>query len=66
MTRSTQLAERTASLTPAPAALLLRRKPRRVTITVSWQTYERLQQRADVEGRSTSNLSAYLLEKGLN
>lgn len=45
-----------------PAANLLQRKPQRMTITVSWALLDRLQQRADVEGRSLSNLAAHLLE----
>ena len=45
-----------------PAADLLQRKPQRITITVSWALLNRLQQRADTEGRSLSNLAAHLLE----
>jgi hypothetical protein len=45
-----------------PAANLLRRKPERVTITLGWALRQRLQARADEEGRSLSNLLAYLLE----
>jgi hypothetical protein len=41
---------------------LLRRRPTRLTTTVSWQLQQRLQQRADLEGRSLSNLMAHLLE----
>jgi len=41
------------------------RSPRRITITLPQQTYERLQQRSDDEGRSLSNLSAFLLEMAL-
>lgn len=47
-----------------PAADLLRRRPVRVTATVGWAVHERLQQRALTEGRSLSNLIAYLLEVG--
>jgi macrodomain Ter protein organizer (MatP/YcbG family) len=47
------------------AAELLRRRPQRVTITLSWQVRQRLQGRADTEGRSLSNLMAYLLEQAL-
>lgn len=36
--------------------------PQRVTATMSWQLHQRLQQRADEEGRSLSNLVTYLLE----
>jgi hypothetical protein len=45
-----------------PAANLLHRRPTRVTSTISWQLHQRLQQRADEEGRSLSNLIAFLLE----
>jgi hypothetical protein len=45
-----------------PASELLRRKPQRVTATLPWQLVQDLQQRADFEGRSLSNLIAHLLE----
>lgn len=38
------------------------RKPRRVTITIPHSTYLELERRSDEQGRSLSNLSAYLLE----
>jgi len=38
------------------------RKPQRLCTTVSWQTAQLLQERADYEGRSVSNLIAHLLE----
>lgn len=38
------------------------RKPRRVTITIPHATYLELERRSDEQGRSLSNLSAYLLE----
>lgn len=38
------------------------RRPHRVTITISWQTWQRLLNRSDDEGRSLSNLAAHLLE----
>lgn len=41
------------------------RKPQRLTITVSWVVFERLAKRATLEGRSMSNLSSYILERGL-
>lgn len=49
---------------PAPLARL-HRKPQRITITVSAVVVERLSARALVEGRSLSNLAAYLLEVAL-
>lgn len=56
----------------SPAATLAtvvpacRRAPQRITITVAWQTHQRLQQRSDDEGRSLSNLAAHLLERELS
>jgi len=41
------------------------RKPQRLCTTVSWQSAQRLQERADYEGRSLSNLMAHLLEGAL-
>jgi hypothetical protein len=41
------------------------RSPRRVTITLPFATYQDLQSRADGEGRSLSNLAAFLLESSL-
>lgn len=38
------------------------RKPKRITITVPDAAYRRLLERGDREGRSLSNLAAYLLE----
>jgi hypothetical protein len=40
------------------------RKPARITITVNWALRQKLQDRADYEGRSLSNLVSYLLEVG--
>jgi hypothetical protein len=42
---------------------LLRRRPSRITFTANWQLQQRLQQRADEEGRSLSGLIAYILER---
>ena len=44
------------------AAELMRRRPLRVTSTLPWHLVQRLQNRADLEGRSLSNLIAHLLE----
>jgi hypothetical protein len=41
------------------------RSPRRVTITLPFATFQELQERADGEGRSLSNLAAFLLESSL-
>jgi hypothetical protein len=45
-----------------PAAELMRRRPQRITSTLPWHLVQRLQSRADLEGRSLSNLIAHLLE----
>jgi len=42
------------------------RKPMRITITVSFGTHEALIRQSDEEGRSLSNLAAYLLERSLS
>ena len=41
---------------------LLQRRPQRVTATLPWHLVQHLQERADFEGRSLSNLIAHLLE----
>jgi hypothetical protein len=48
---------------PVTASELLRRKPLRVTATLPWHLAQNLQKRADLEGRSLSNLIAHLLER---
>jgi hypothetical protein len=50
------------SALPQPAVNLLSRKPTRITFTACWQLHQSLQERADREGRSLSNLIAHLLE----
>ena len=41
------------------------RHPLRISATISGAVYERLQERATAEGRSLSNLAAFLLEAGI-
>jgi predicted CopG family antitoxin len=41
---------------------LITRAPRRLSITISDAVYKRINDLADYEGRSTSNLCAFLLE----
>ena len=43
----------------------MKRAPVRITITLSQRTYNDLETTASAEGRSLSNLSAYLLERAL-
>lgn len=56
-------APRTAALSVQLARL--QRKPQRLTITIAAVTAERLASRATLEGRSLSNLAAFLLEIAL-
>jgi macrodomain Ter protein organizer (MatP/YcbG family) len=42
------------------------RKPVRISITLSYQSWHHLVARSDNEGRSISNLSAYLIERALS
>jgi hypothetical protein len=53
----------TAESPAVSAAELLRRRPSRITLTVHWQLRQELQKRADEQGRSLSNLLAFLLEQ---
>jgi hypothetical protein len=46
----------------SPFTTPLTRKPSRVTVTIPWSLRQTLEQRSDKEGRSLSNLIAYLLE----
>jgi hypothetical protein len=48
---------------PAARIDLLQRRPQRITFTAHWQLHQRLQRRADEEGRSLSGLIAYILER---
>lgn len=41
------------------------RSPKRISITVSYRAHQRLLDRSDQEGRSLSNLAAFLLESTL-
>ena len=42
------------------------RAPKRVTITIPCFIHEQLIKRSDQEGRSMSNLAAYLIERALD
>ena len=44
---------------------MLQRHPRRISISLSHAVHEALLSRSDNEGRSVSNLCAYLLEHAL-
>jgi len=42
---------------------LIARAPQRITITIPLHVYEQIAKRSTQEGRSMSNLAAYLLER---
>lgn len=44
----------------------MQRQPRRISITISYQVYQTLLNRSEEEGRSMSNLCAFLLEEVLH
>lgn len=46
--------------------LVLHQKPRRLTITLPYQAYQDLIERSAREGRSLSNLAAFLLQQSLD
>jgi hypothetical protein len=50
----------------APRLATLKRAPRRISITVPEHVFEALINRSLYEGRSTSNLAAFLLEAVLS
>lgn len=45
---------------------LVSRAPKRLTITIPHSTYEAIAQRSNEEGRSLSNLAAFILERGIS
>jgi len=51
------------AVAPARPVDLLRRRPQRITFTANWHLHQKLQQRADEQGRSLSGLIAYILER---
>lgn len=50
----------------APRLAIAQRSPRRLSVTIPFTLHQQLLERSDLEGRSVSNLAAYLLERGLN
>lgn len=52
------------SINPVDASML-GRAPQRITITLPHHVYKQIAQRSIVEGRSISNLAAYLLERAV-
>jgi hypothetical protein len=53
------------SANPPPNLQVSFRKPVRITLTVPHSTHSALEGRSDQEGRSLSNLAAYILENAL-
>jgi len=49
-----------------PVLGTLQKTPKRITITVPFAILNELIERSDYEGRSMSNLAAFLLEQGLS
>lgn len=49
----------------ASAADLMRRSPVRISATIPWHLAQQLESRSTNEGRSVSNLVAFLLEQAL-
>lgn len=43
----------------------MQRQPQRISITISYRVHQALLQRSEEEGRSVSNLCAFLLEESL-
>lgn len=56
----------TAYSLPSASPPPLFRGPHRISITMAHMIYYQLLQRSDCEGRSLSNLAAYLLETSLD
>jgi len=50
---------------PAGGASRHRHSPQRITAKLPWALHCQLRDRADIEGRSLSNLVAHLLEAGI-
>ena len=55
----------TSTAARATGLQLVQRAPQRISITIPYAMYHALIERSDYEGRSISNLAAFLLEKGL-
>jgi hypothetical protein len=58
--------EPTITLSLRDRVAVAKRRPQRVTITVSYVLHKRLTDQADYQGRSISNLAAVLLEQALD
>ena len=54
---------RLISTQASPSLGIASRKPRRITITVPWSTYQSFRDISNHQGRSLSNTAAYWLER---
>jgi hypothetical protein len=43
----------------------LTKSPKRITITIPYSTFQAIVERSNEEGRSLSNLAAFILEQGV-
>jgi hypothetical protein len=60
------LSYRTSQAAHPPKIAPMNRSPRRVTITVPYALYSELLARSDQQGRSLSNLAAFLIESAIS
>ena len=60
------LSYRAAQAAHPPKIAPMNRSPRRVTITVPYALYSELLARSDQQGRSLSNLAAFLIESAIS
>ena len=60
MTTINRNSNTTASVPPS-----IYRHPQRICVNVSWALHQQLVERSDLEGRSLSNLAAFLLERSV-
>lgn len=44
---------------------LVTKSPKRITITIPYSTFQAIVERSNEEGRSLSNLAAFILEQGI-
>jgi macrodomain Ter protein organizer (MatP/YcbG family) len=45
---------------------VIQRTPKRISVTLAFNTWKHLVDKSDYDGRSISNLAAYLIETGLD
>jgi hypothetical protein len=53
------------SITQSEQNRFASRSPKRITITIPHYTFQKIVHRSNEEGRSLSNLAAFILEQGL-